>query len=174
MWCYYWCMLTFYEFTRCLLILSLCRHVLRCHRNFNDKVKHLTGPTKVKLLLKVWSYKYILQLYCKNTCMEMNFHNSLICFNCMLDHGIIGAIQIFTFLEGLTSWWIEVPWICSQTPWIWHQGPRLGDRKDWTSNTFIVSQVDIMWKQNDYWQWCSRINSCLLVNTFSLSQRDTK
>ena len=149
MWCYHWCMLKFYEFTRWILIHSLCGHVLTCHENFNDKVKHLTCTTEVKMLWEAWAYKYILQLYCTTTWMEMNFHKSLNCFNCMLYHGIIGALQIFTFLEVWTSWWIEVPCICSQTHWTWHQGLRLDGWKDWTSNTFLVSRVDIMWKQND-------------------------
>ena len=63
-------MLTFYEFTRRLLIHSLCGHVLICHGNFNDKVKHLTGTTKLKLLWEAWAYKYILQLYCTTTWIE--------------------------------------------------------------------------------------------------------
>ena len=33
MWCFHWCMLTFYKFTRWLLIHSLCGNVLTCHRN---------------------------------------------------------------------------------------------------------------------------------------------
>ena len=70
MWCCHWCMLTFYEFTRCLLIHSLCGHVPRCHANFNDKVKHLTGTAKVKLLCEFWGYKDIIQLYYTTTWME--------------------------------------------------------------------------------------------------------
>ena len=70
MWCCHWCMLTFYEFTRWLLIHSLCRHVLTCHGNFNDKVKHLKCISKVKLLWEVWAYKDILQLYCTTTWLE--------------------------------------------------------------------------------------------------------
>ena len=134
-------MLTFYEFTRWMLIHSICGHILTCHENFNDKVKHFTGTAKVIFLWESWAYKYILQLYCMTTWMEMNFHKSLICFHGMLGHGMIGTLQIFTFSEGWTSWWIEVPWIFSQTPWIWHQGSRLDDRKDWTLNTFLLSHV---------------------------------
>ena len=63
-------MLSFYEFTRWLLIHSSCGHVLRCHGNFNDKVKHLIGIAKVKLLWEAWAYKDILQLYCTPTWME--------------------------------------------------------------------------------------------------------
>ena len=70
MWCFHWCKLIFYEFTRWISIHSLCGHVLTCHRNFNDKVKHLIGTTKVKLLWEAWAYKDILQPYCTITCME--------------------------------------------------------------------------------------------------------
>ena len=97
MWYCHWCMLTFYEFTRWLLIHSLCGHVLTCHEHFNDKFKHLTSTTKVKLLWEAWAYKYILQLYCTTTWMEINFYKSLICFNCMLNHGIIGHYKSSLF-----------------------------------------------------------------------------